>query len=86
MSYFEDTIDGIENWFIANPEEVSLLVGLVIEAENLIEKTLNEINRGMLVALKKPLQNNNLTTQVQNQHFEKIHAQDRNRRHARNND
>ena len=52
MSNFEVTIDDIENRFLANPEEVSLLVRLTIEADNLIEKTLDEINRGILVALK----------------------------------
>ena len=41
MSNFEDTIDEIETRFLSNPEEVSLIVGLRIEVENLIEKTLD---------------------------------------------
>ena len=36
MSTFEDTIDDIENRFLAN-QEFSLLVGLTTEADNLIE-------------------------------------------------
>ena len=50
MSNFEDTIDDIENWFLANPEGVSLLLGLVTEVDNLIEHTHDEINRGRLVS------------------------------------
>ena len=64
MSSFKDTIDDIENRFLANPEEVPLIVGLIIEVENIIDQTLDEINRGTLVALK--IQNNNLITQSKN--------------------
>ena len=53
MSNFEETIDDIENRFLAKPEEVSFLVGLIIDADNLIEHTHDEINRGRLVVLKK---------------------------------
>ena len=51
MSNFEDTIDDIENWFLSNPEKVSLVVGLIIEMRHLIEKT-DEINRRRLIDLK----------------------------------
>ena len=53
MSNFEETINAIENRFLSDPEEVSLLVGLTIEMDNLIEQTIDDINRGRLVALKK---------------------------------
>ena len=52
MSNFEDTTDDIENWFLANPEDVSLLMGLTIDLDNLIEQTHDEINRGRLITLK----------------------------------
>ena len=52
MSNFEETIGVIENRFLADPEEVSLLVGLTIEVDNLIKKTIDEINRGRLASLK----------------------------------
>ena len=54
MSNFEETIDGIENRFLADPEEVSLLTGLTAEACNFIQN-IDEIDRGRLVALKTPL-------------------------------
>ena len=63
MSNFEDTTDDIEDNFLANLEEVSLLVGLEIETGNLIEENHYEINRRRLISLKKTLQNNNLMTQ-----------------------
>ena len=49
MSNFENKIDDIENRFHANSEEVSLL-GLTIEIDDLVQQTLDEINRGRLVA------------------------------------
>ena len=49
MSNFEDTIEDIENRFLANP---SLLAGIIIGLENLIEQTYDEINRGRSIALK----------------------------------
>ena len=64
MSYFEENFEDIENRFLTNHEQVSLLAGLTIEADNLIEQTIDETNRGRLVALKKPLQNNNLIIQI----------------------
>ena len=52
MSNFEEAIDDIKNLFLADPEEVSLLVGLMIEASNLIKQTIDEINRERLVVKK----------------------------------
>ena len=46
MPNLENTIYDIDDWFLANPKEVSLIAGLTIELENLIEQTLDEINRG----------------------------------------
>ena len=37
MSHFEDTIDDAENRFLVNLEDTSLLVGIIIELDNLIE-------------------------------------------------
>ena len=48
MSNFEDTIDDIEKWFLANPEDVSFLVGTIIETYNLIGHAHDAINRGRL--------------------------------------
>ena len=53
MSNFEDTIDDIENRFLTNSEEVSLLAGVIIEIDSLIEQTIDEINCRRLVSLKK---------------------------------
>ena len=50
MSNFEETIDDIKNSFLADPKEVSLIVGLTIETDNLIEQPIDEINRRRLVA------------------------------------
>ena len=55
MSNFEETIDDIKNRFLANPEEVSFLEGLTTEADNSIEETIDEINLGRSLALKKPI-------------------------------
>ena len=38
MSNFEETLDDVENRFLANPEDASLLVDTLIELDNLIEK------------------------------------------------
>ena len=50
MSNFEVTAENMENRFLSNPEEVSLLVGLKINTDNLIEKTHDEINRVRLIS------------------------------------
>ena len=63
MSNFEDTTEDTKNQFLANPENQLLLVGTMTKLDNLIEKTHDEINSGTLIALKKPLQNNNLMIQ-----------------------
>ena len=34
MSNFEETIDDINNWFLANPAEISFLAGLAIQVDN----------------------------------------------------
>ena len=53
MFNFQETLDDIENRFLTNPEDMSLLVGMLIELDNFIENTNDEINRGLLTALKK---------------------------------
>ena len=50
MPNLENTIYDIDDWFLANPKEVSLLAGLIIEIYNLIDQSLDEINRRTLVA------------------------------------
>ena len=55
MSNFEETLDDIENRFITNPEDASLLAGTIIELGNLIENDNDTINRGRLSTLKKIL-------------------------------
>ena len=52
LIYFEDTIEDIENRFLANPEDVSFLVGIIIELYNLIENTIDVTNRRRLNSLK----------------------------------
>ena len=86
VSNFEETVDDIENCFLADPEKVSSLVGLWIEAEILIEETVDEINRGRLVALKTHCKTTIWQLKMQKEHLEKLHEQDRNRKPARNND
>ena len=55
MSNFTETLDDVENFFLANPEDGSLIAGTLIELDNLIESTNDEINPGLLNALKKCL-------------------------------
>ena len=55
MSNFEETTDDVENRFLTNPENSSLLVGITIELDRLIENANDVINRGRLSALKKLL-------------------------------
>ena len=50
MLNFEDTTDDVENRFLANPEDLSFLLGLKIKLHNFIEQTHDEINRGRLIA------------------------------------
>ena len=52
MSDFEDTIDDVENRFLANPEDLSLASGIIIELDNLIEQVHDEINHRRSIALK----------------------------------
>ena len=54
MSNYQKTLDDSRNHFLANLEDVSLIVGMPIESENLIENTNDELNRGSLNDLKKP--------------------------------
>ena len=53
MSNFEETIDDIEKRFLANPENVSFLVGVTIELGILIENTNNVIDYRRQNDLKK---------------------------------
>ena len=53
MCNFEETLDDVENRFLANPEDLFLLVGILKELENLIEDTNDELNRGLVNAMKK---------------------------------
>ena len=55
MHNFEDTIDDIENRFLVKPKDFSLLAGMIIELDNLIEQTHDVINHGRLNALKNIL-------------------------------
>ena len=48
----------IENLFLANPEDVSLLVRIIIELDNLIEHAHGAINRGILNTLKNHCETN----------------------------
>ena len=53
ISDFQETLDDIENYFLANIENVLLLVDKLKKLDNFIENTNNELNRGLLNALKK---------------------------------
>ena len=53
MSNFEDTIDDIENRFLASPEDSSFIVGIKMELDILIEQTHDVISRGRLNTSKK---------------------------------
>ena len=53
MSNVVETMDEIENRFLSNPCNAPLLANTSIELGNLIENTNNDINRGLLNALKK---------------------------------
>ena len=75
MCVFEDTIDNIDNWFLPNPEDISLLVALIIETDNIIEKARDEIKRGRLIALKN-ISKHNVITQSEKKCLENPHAQD----------
>ena len=53
MSNFEDTTEDIENRCLAKPEDVSLLVVIIMDSGNLSEQTHDAINRGRLNSFKK---------------------------------
>ena len=53
ISNVVETLDKIENRFLSNPHNVSLLVDTLTELYNLIENTNDDINRGLLNTLKK---------------------------------
>ena len=53
MSNFVDTLEEIDNSFLSNLCNVSMLVDMKIELDNLIKNTTNEINIGLISAFKK---------------------------------
>ena len=53
MSHAQETLDDVKNRFLARPEDVSFLVGILTELDNLIENTNTELNRGLANAMKK---------------------------------
>ena len=85
MSRFEETIDDIQNRFLANPEEVSLLTALGIEAGNLIKQNIDEINWRSLLDLKNYFKTKFDNIKCKKITLEKLHAQDRSRWLTRSN-
>ena len=43
MSNFEETTEDVENSFLTNPEDVSFLVGTMIELGNLTKKIMMQL-------------------------------------------
>ena len=43
MSNFQKTLDDVKNVFLTNPEDLTLLVGVLTELDNLIENTNDEL-------------------------------------------
>ena len=60
MSNLVDTLEEIENCFLSNFHNVSVLIETLIELDNFIENTADEINLGLINALKKPVLNQQL--------------------------
>ena len=63
MSNFIEAVDGIENHFLANPHYVSILIDTLIDLDNLIENTNDEINCRLSNTLKRHLKKNILIIQ-----------------------
>ena len=53
MSNFFDTLDEIENRFISNSHDVSMIACMSMKLDILIKNDNNDINLGLLNALKK---------------------------------
>ena len=53
MSNFVDTLDKTENDFLSDVYYASMLTGMLIELDNLIRNSADEINLGLINALKK---------------------------------